>query len=470
MSNPTPHNIPNFLTLPQNPELSNLILQDWQEFLAEVEKGKEEKAFAYERRLQQSLEALKGEAFEGKWLFFKQFLATHYSYTELNLPFYESEWEELKGERKVTLENGNSLQNKWEESVEILQTHLLQSWQKALKAKELREESRKLEEEKEVFQSKIKAKITQFEMLEEALEEVTQDVKQLWDLSESTWEMGDFKEFEKYAAFLQKDKELQELAELLGNLRNSSRKTFEMVPIPNAEIRYAVKSSITGVRLGDDLGSLLPSEVALLADEAMEDLFIKRLADKKLQCYDYQTNLLDFQKTFRREQPDLEKGPFILCLDTSGSMEGMPEMVAKALTLAIIRMAVRTNRRCYLIAFSNQIETLEISNLASAMPQLLRFLKHAFRGGTDLTPAIEEALKMLALKHYEKADILLISDFLLPKLHHHTLAAIQVVKNSKTKLYSLLISKHKDFVIPPSLSELLDRVWRYDSEGIVEIR
>lgn len=469
MSNQTPQKIPDFLTLPQNPELSNLILQDWQEFLADVEKDKDEKEFAHERRLQQSFEGLKGEAFEGKWLFFKQFLATHYSTTELNLPFYENEWQELERQKSVTLKDSDSLQNQWEESVAMLQAHLLQSWRKALKAKELREENRKLEEEKEVFQSKIKAKITQFEILEEALEEVTQEVKQLWDLSESTWEMSDFKEFEKYAAFLQKDKELQSLAELLGNLRNSSRKTFESVPIPNAEIQYAVKSSITGVRLGDDLGSLLPSEVALLAGKATEDLFIKRLADKKLQCYDYQTNLLDFQKTFRREQPDLEKGPFILCLDTSGSMEGMPETVAKALTLAVVRMAVKTHRRCYLIAFSNQIETLEISDLVASMPLLLRFLKHSFRGGTDLTPAIEEALKMLTLKHYEKADILLISDFLLPNLNHHTLAAIEVVKASKTKLYSLLISKQKDFVIPPSLCELLDRVWRYDSEGIAEV-
>jgi len=445
-----------------------LILEDWQEFLADVEKDKDENDFAHEERLQQSFEALKGEAFEGKWLFFKQFISTHYGTAELNLPFYESEWQELQAQKRTAL-GSDLLQKEWGESVALLQAHLLQSWKKALKAKELREENRALEEQKEVFQSKIKAKITQFEILEEALEEVTQEVKQLWDLSESAWEMSDFKEFEKYTAFLQKDKELQQLAEMLGSLRNSSRKTFEMVPIPNAEIQYAVKSSITGVRLGDDLGSLLPSEVALLADKGTEDLFIKRLADKKLQCYDYQTNLLDFQKTFRREQPDLEKGPFILCLDTSGSMEGMPEMVAKALTLAIVRMAVKTHRRCYLIAFSNQIETLEISDLKASMPRLLQFLKYSFRGGTDLTPAIEEALKMLELKHYEKADILLISDFLLPNLNHHTLAAIEVVKASKTKLYSLLVSKHKNFVIPPSLSALLDRVWRYDSEGIEEV-
>ncbi len=458
------NSILNISGLPTSLQLKPLIQKDWETFLAAVEKGIEEENREYEKRIYSTFAQLEEKEWLQKWEFFKDFLSKNYVLSELNLSFYENELKNLQSQTSPPI----SLQ-KQSESLDTLRQHLLQSWAKALEVKEERLKNQQLEEHLADFKTKIKAKITQFELLEEVLEEVTQEADKLWDLSDSTWEMSDFKEFGVYAAFLQKNPELRKLAELLGNLRNSSRKTFEMVPIPDAQIRYAVKSSITGVRQSDDLGSLLPSEIALLADKTTEGLFIKRLAEKKLQCYDYKTNLLGYEKTFKREQPDLEKGPFIICMDTSGSMEGMPETVAKALTLAIIKMFVQTARKCYLIAFSNQIQTLEISSLKGYMPELLRFLKHAFRGGTDLTPAIEEALRMLRTQQYEKADILLISDFLLPKLNYNTLKAIEIVKVSKTKLYSLLISKQRGFTIPPKLAGLLDKVWQYEQEGIVEL-
>lgn len=445
-------------------QLHPLIQKDWEAFWATVEKGVGEEKIAYEKRMYATFAQLEGEKWALKWAFFKDFLSKNYVLSELNLSFYEKELKSLQSSASPPISSQKQI-----ESLHTLQQHLLQSWEKALKIKEERLKNEQMEDQMADFKTKIKAKITQFELLEETLEEVTQEAEQLWDLSDSTWEMNDFKEFEKYAAFLQQDKSLQKLAALLGNLRNSSRKTFEMVPIPDAQIRYAVKSSITGVQQSDDLGSLLPSEIALLADSRTEGLFIKRLAEKKLQCYDYETNLLDYEKTFKREQPHLEKGPFIICMDTSGSMEGMPEMVAKALTLALIRMSAKTGRRCYLIAFSNQIQTLEVSDLKECLPQLLRFLKHSFRGGTDLTPAIKEALQMLQTQQYEKADILLISDFLLPNLNHNTLKTIDIVKASKTKLYSLLISKQNGFVIPTQLKDFLDKIWRYNKDGIVEI-
>lgn len=45
-------------------------------------------------------------------------------------------------------------------------------------------------------------------------------------------------------------------------------------------------------------------------------------------------------------------GPIILCLDTSGSMRGAREVVAKALALECMRGAHRQQRPCYLYAFS----------------------------------------------------------------------------------------------------------------------
>lgn len=51
-------------------------------------------------------------------------------------------------------------------------------------------------------------------------------------------------------------------------------------------------------------------------------------------------------------RPAAEMGPIILCLDTSGSMRGAREVVAKALALECLRGAHRQQRPCYLYAFS----------------------------------------------------------------------------------------------------------------------
>jgi hypothetical protein len=55
-------------------------------------------------------------------------------------------------------------------------------------------------------------------------------------------------------------------------------------------------------------------------------------------------------------RPAAEQGPIILCLDTSGSMSGAREVVAKALALECLRGAHRQKRACYLYAFSGPSE------------------------------------------------------------------------------------------------------------------
>ena len=55
-----------------------------------------------------------------------------------------------------------------------------------------------------------------------------------------------------------------------------------------------------------------------------------------------------------------EKGPFIICVDTSESMYGRPEQIAKVLCLGILKMASREKRRAYLINFFDRHKKLWI--------------------------------------------------------------------------------------------------------------
>lgn len=83
-------------------------------------------------------------------------------------------------------------------------------------------------------------------------------------------------------------------------------------------------------------------------------LFSARLLERALLSYeragwvdDLPTRVLARQEL----RPLAAQGPMLLCLDTSGSMAGEPEAVAKALTLECARAAARQGRRCMIFAF-----------------------------------------------------------------------------------------------------------------------
>ncbi|GIL90546.1 hypothetical protein Vretifemale_18190 [Volvox reticuliferus] len=96
-------------------------------------------------------------------------------------------------------------------------------------------------------------------------------------------------------------------------------------------------------------------EYYLPGSHAARALHRVRRAERMLLSYD-RTGWLDDEParvTSRMEiRPAAELGPIILCLDTSGSMRGARETVAKALALECLRGAHRQRRACYLYAFS----------------------------------------------------------------------------------------------------------------------
>lgn len=50
----------------------------------------------------------------------------------------------------------------------------------------------------------------------------------------------------------------------------------------------------------------------------------------------------------------------IVCLDTSGSMTGIPERVAHSTLIRLLEIADRQKRDCFLIAFSVSIQPIDV--------------------------------------------------------------------------------------------------------------
>ena len=116
-----------------------------------------------------------------------------------------------------------------------------------------------------------------------------------------------------------------------------------------------------------------------------------------------QANYHEIEEERMIEVEEEEKlGPMIICVDTSRSMQGSPETIAKAVTLFIATRAVSQKRNCLLINFSTSIETLDLSGKIG-IAKAIEFLQCSFHGGTDASPAFEYALEMMSKKPSENS-------------------------------------------------------------------
>jgi uncharacterized protein with von Willebrand factor type A (vWA) domain len=290
----------------------------------------------------------------------------------------------------------------------------------------------------------------------------------LWDLSEGAWQEVDWDEFEKYSKLLEQNKDIQELAEMIGRLKESEeeyeKELIEKTVITHEwKVDYAGKSEITSIHFSDDLNSLIPSEVALLSTPQTEQIFAKKFVEKKLLTYQYMDKYrLDIEKKELGEhnkKKEDKKGPVIACIDTSGSMHGTPEKVAKTIIFALLKIALKEDRRCYVISFSTNIEVMEITNINHSLEKLIKFLKMSFYGGTDATPALSKALQMLETENYKNADVVMVSDFIMPSLPTDLKNRISTQKEkNKTKFYSIAITTQTN----THFLDIFDVCWTLD--------
>jgi uncharacterized protein with von Willebrand factor type A (vWA) domain len=102
----------------------------------------------------------------------------------------------------------------------------------------------------------------------------------------------------------------------------------------------------------------------------------------------------------------------LVCVDTSGSMQGGPEAVAKAVVLEAARTAHAQGRACHVFAFSGpgDVVDMPLSLDLDGVERLTRFVGQTFGGGTDVSGPLERVLEKLAEREWALADLLLVSD------------------------------------------------------------
>ena len=321
------------------------------------------------------------------------------------------------------------------------------------------------------------------------MDQVTRNIKmkgvseqravQAWELMTNGWTETEFERRLNQMKVQDRYPEIKEIVAKMGRVADANGKDrLTIASGVDMKMEHSAGSDIEGITVGDDLNSLLPLELAQYSDEDMEGLFIYKYRTRRLQTFRYKSEMskpsrkLGFTHASR-------KGPMIVCLDTSASMYGTPERISSTLISLLEETAEDLERDCFLIDFSISTRAIDLmakrkaerlkrigitmmeSTEADAAPSDVDGQAHTGRGirrqpttthlpfiggGTSAKKMMNQMFELLDNDglHYVNADVLWITDFLIPDPPQHLLSRFREYKETGTRFYGIRIVRDDD--------------------------
>lgn len=275
---------------------------------------------------------------------------------------------------------------------------------------------------------------------------------QAWKMMDGRWSESEFMRRMSVVRLQDRYPQLHEVVMKMGRVAdNSGRDRLTVSEGSRMKISHSAGSDIEGITIGNDLGSLLPIELATYADKDMENLFYYRYTRHRLQTFDYKSRMskptrrLSFQSARRL-------GPMIVCVDTSASMYGPPQRIIQSMLSLIEETAERLRRDCYLIDFSVSVKAIDLKlRMKKQLYESVGLKENEMTfdkghipfigGGTDARGMMNATYQMLDNDGdgYMNADVLWISDFLMPLPDQGMLAKMKSYRHTGTRFYGLCI-------------------------------
>jgi uncharacterized protein with von Willebrand factor type A (vWA) domain len=201
------------------------------------------------------------------------------------------------------------------------------------------------------------------------------------------------------ATKVQQSTRLKQIAAICG------RFTRVALEVQRTKVRHP-PDEITSITIGADIAHVLPSELGLLSDPQLEDLFFLKFAEGRLMQYDL----------IGRDREG--QGPIIVALDGSGSMgasmgQVTREVWAKGVALALLAIARLQGRDLAVLHFAqpNQLDLMRFPKGQGSHMEVIALADHFFYGGsTVFEPWMQETLRLVDEAKFNWADVIAISD------------------------------------------------------------
>ena len=196
---------------------------------------------------------------------------------------------------------------------------------------------------------------------------------------------------------LARSRKLGELARLVGRMKQDARALRRKTLDRGVSEAYDIER-------GSDLGRMIPSELVAMHHPVLVHDFRRRFLEGEVLQYRL------------REDEQKGKGPMVVCIDVSSSMQGDKELWAKAVGLTLMDIARRQRRLFRAVLFSSGEGTMRVLDLNRERryePELNKVIEMAEYfpgGGTDFQQPIDAAVALLEDRKLKRGDVVMITD------------------------------------------------------------
>jgi len=261
--------------------------------------------------------------------------------------------------------------------------------------------------------------------------------EQTIELMHGIWNRSEYERLKHIARLQKRFPSIIDVVNIMGRQTDEDgKRTIRINTGSSMKLEHSSGSDIEGITTSRQLTSLLPLELVLYSDEQLKDLFWHKYLQGNLQTLRYRSFLAKPTRSLSTVTKAKTKGPMIVCVDTSSSMSGAPMRIVQSILGRIVWMAHRQARNCYLIYYSVGIKCIDLKFSNWAIDELNQIQM----GGTDATKMLNEVFRVLNQEeNYMSADVLWISDFLVPDVSKKLQMQMNEYRNTDTHFYGYQI-------------------------------
>ena len=239
---------------------------------------------------------------------------------------------------------------------------------------------------------------------------------------------------------IRRSSKLHKLTDLVGKFKESA-----IVEQKKKAKHGAVE--IKGVTTGDKIQDTLPSDRMNLCNDITKGDFYRRMSEH---------GLLQYSKESNKQK---NKGPIIVCVDTSGSMQGDEEIWSKALTIGILEVAQMQKRDFACIIYSSHADKPIVIKKDEIAPQKIIDCAERFHnGGTSFEAPLNEALELIKDSTFKNADIVFITDGDCYVSDNFSRKFKQIKEDKDFRTLGVLVNMGCGHVSDSSLKEFCDNI------------
>ena len=287
----------------------------------------------------------------------------------------------------------------------------------------------------------------------------------LWDFRIGELSEDDISLLKRWIDFINDYKDIEIICESMGrrvDIENAINNIEFKDSYNYSNKKITSKDEIVGIYFSKDIENIVPEELSLLCDRDFEKLFKLKYIENRLMCFDKDSYIFDEKEKQKIKAGYIDgKGPVIICIDTSGSMKGINEYIAKATMLKIVMRALSENRNIYLINFSVEIYSYKFSKY-DGLDELIDFLKLSYHGGSDIYKALYEANRIMNTDDFKNGDVLVLSDFMMEDMPYNLIELCEKQKSKGNKFFAVSIGK---FPFGYSYRKVFDKHWIFDIDN-----